>query len=137
MLRKLVAFLKTHWDIVSYLVFGVLTTLVNYVVYLPLYNYAGLSATVSNLIAWAAAVAVAFATNKPFVFGSHDWSAKTVLPELVKFIGCRVGSGLAETAILFVTADLLNWNGNAWKLVTSVLVVALNYVASKLLVFKK
>lgn len=137
MVGKLLAFLKAHWDIVSYLIFGVLTTLVNYVVYLPLYNYVGLSATVSNLIAWVAAVAFAFLTNKPFVFESHDWRAKTVLPELAKFVGCRVGSGFAETAILFVTVDLLTWNGNLWKLLTSILVVALNYVASKLLVFKK
>ena len=137
MVKKLFAILKAHWDIVTYLIFGVLTTLVNYAVYLPLYNYAGLSAAASNLIAWIAAVAFAFVTNKPFVFGSHDWSAKTVLPELLKFVGCRVGSGLTETAILFVAVDLLAWNGNVWKLVTSVLVVILNYAASKLLVFKK
>jgi hypothetical protein len=52
-------------------------------------------------------------------------------------VGCRIGSGLLETAILFVTVDCLVWNGNVWKLVTSVLVVLLNYVASKLLVFRK
>jgi putative flippase GtrA len=62
---------------------------------------------------------------------------KTVGPELTKFVGCRIGSGLLETAIIFVTVDCLNWNGNIWKLVTSVLVVILNYVASKLLVFRK
>lgn len=135
--KKLMGLIKAHWDIVSYLVFGVLTTLVNYAVYLPLYNGVGSSATVSNVIAWVAAVAFAFVTNKPFVFGSHDWSAKTVLPELAKFVGCRIGSGLAETAIIFLTVDWLRWDGNVMKLITSVLVVILNYVASRLLVFKK
>ena len=126
-----------YWDILSYLFFGVLTTAVNYLVYLPCYNWLHLSASISNVIAWVVAVAFAYVTNKPFVFKSHDWSWKTVGPELTKFVGCRIGSGLLETVILFVTVDCLVWNGNVWKLVTSVLVVLLNYVASKLLVFRK
>lgn len=128
---------KEHWDMVIYLVFGVLTTVVNYLVYLPLYNLAGCSAAVSNVIAWAAAVAFAYLTNKPFVFHSHDWSLGTVIPELGKFVSCRLTSGAMETAIIFLTVDMLGWNGNIWKLVTSVLVVIFNYFASKLLVFRK
>ena len=126
-----------YYDLILYLVFGVLTTGVNYIVYLPCYNILGLSASVSNAIAWVVSVAFAFVTNKPFVFRSYDWSVKVVLPELAKFLGCRIGSGVLETAILFVTVDLLKWDGNLWKIVTSVLVVILNYVGSKLLVFRK
>ena len=134
---KLRALIEKYYDILAYLFFGVLTTAVNYVVYLPCYNLLGLSAAVSNVIAWVAAVAFAYLTNKPFVFHSNDWSAKTVLPELSKFVGSRVASGALETAIIFLTVDCLLWNGNVMKLVTSVLVVVLNYVASKLLVFRK
>lgn len=137
MLKKVWVLVEKYWDILSYLFFGVLTTVVNYVVYLPLYNVLGFSAVVSNAIAWVAAVAFAYLTNKPFVFKSHDWSAKTVVPELTKFVGCRVGSGLAETLILMLAVDIMNWNGNLWKLLTSVLVVVLNYIGSKLLVFRK
>ena len=129
--------LVKYRDVAIYLVFGVMTTLVNYIVYLPCYNLLGLSATFSNVIAWAAAVCFAFVTNKPFVFQSYDWSAATVVPELIKFLGTRIGSGLLETAILGVSVDLLQWNGNLWKILTSVLVVVINYVGSKLLVFKK
>ena len=136
-MQKIWNLVKEHWDMVIYLVFGVLTTVVNYLVYLPLYNIVGLSATVSNVIAWAAAVAFAYLTNKPFVFRSHDWSLGTVIPELGKFVSCRLASGAMETAIIFLTVDLLGWNGNIWKLVTSVLVVIFNYFASKLLVFRK
>ena len=132
-IRKL--FLR-YYDLIMYLVFGVMTTAVNYLVYLPCYNLFGLSASVSNMISWVVSVAFAFLTNKPFVFRSHDWSAKVVWPELAKFVGCRVGSGVMETVILFVTVDTLRWNGNIWKLVTSVLVVVVNYVGSKLLVFR-
>ena len=87
MFEKIRALVMKHWDMVSYLFFGVLTTIVNYLVYLPLYNLAGISAAVSNIIAWVAAVVFAYVTNKPFVFKSHDWSMKTVLPELSKFVG--------------------------------------------------
>lgn len=136
-MKKLEELFKKHWDIISYLIFGVLTTVVNYVVYLPCYNLLGFSAAVSNGVAWVISVAFAYLTNKPFVFKSHDWSMKTVLPELGKFVACRVGSGALETVILLVTVDWLRWNGNVMKLITSVLVVIINYVGSKLLVFKK
>ncbi len=136
-MEKLKKLFEKYYDLILYVVFGGLTTLVNYLVYLPCYNLLDISASVSNVISWVVSVAFAFLTNKPFVFRSHDWSAGVVLPELAKFLGCRVGSGLLETAILFVTVDLLSWNGNVWKLITSVLVVALNYVGSKLLVFRK
>ena len=137
MIEKIRAFVEKHWDMVSYLFFGVLTTIVNYLVYLPLYNLLGISAAVSNIIAWVAAVVFAYVTNKPFVFKSHDWSMKTVLPELGKFVGCRAASGGLETVLILLTVDILGWNGNIWKLIISVLVVILNYVSSKLLVFRK
>ena len=135
MISKIWKLVEKHWDIISYLFFGVCTTIVNYIIYLPCYNLLGISATVSNMIAWVVAVAFAYLTNKPFVFKSHDWSKETVIPELTKFVGCRIGSGAAETLILLLAVDILGWNGNIWKLVTQVMVVILNYIGSKLLVF--
>ena len=129
--------LEKYKDVLLYLIFGVLTTIVNYLVYLPCYNLLGWSAGVSNVLAWVIAVAFAFLTNKPFVFKSHDWKWPTVGPELSKFVGCRIGSGVLETAILLFCVDFLGWNGNVWKLVTAVLVIVLNYIGSKFLVFKK
>ena len=129
--------IEKYWDILTYLFFGVLTTVVNYLVYLPCYNMLHWSAGVSNVLAWVVAVAFAFLTNKPWVFKSHDWSWKVVWPELTKFIGCRIGSGLLETGIIVLFVDMLHWNGNVVKIVTAVLVIILNYIGSKLLVFKK
>lgn len=137
MFAKIRNLIHKYWDILSYLFFGGLTTVVNFIVYFPCYEWLGISAAISNAIAWVVAVAFAYLTNKPFVFRSHDWSLATVVPELTKFVGCRIGSGLLETVIIFVTVDYLGWNGIIWKVITSVVVVILNYVASKLLVFKK
>ena len=137
MIEKIRLLLDQYRDVISYLFFGVLTTVVNYLVYLPLFNWLGLSATVSNALAWVVSVAFAFLTNKPFVFQSHDWSLPVVPPELAKFLGTRVGSSLLETGIIFLSVDLLAFDGNLMKLATSVLVVIINYVGSKLLVFKK
>ena len=141
-MKKIKELFDKYYDMIAYLFFGVLTTALNYLVYIPCYNVlketafmGDLAATVSNGIAWTVAVIFAFLTNKPFVFKSHDWSAKTVIPELGKFLGCRIGSGVMETLILLVTVDCLNWNGNVMKLITNVLVVIVNYVGSKLLVF--
>ena len=134
--KKIHELIHKYYDIISYLFFGVLTTIVNYLVYLPCFNWLHLSAAVSNVIAWVVAVAFAYLTNKPFVFKSSDWSAETVIPELTKFVGGRVFSGGLETAIIFITVDMLHWNGNLMKLITSVLVVVINYIISKLFVFK-
>ena len=137
MIQKIRELIVKYWDIVSYLFFGVCTTIVNYLIYIPCYNFLHLSATVSNMIAWVVAVAFAYLTNKPFVFRSYDWSWKTVGPELTKFVGCRVGSGLLETALIFLTVDLLHWNSVVMKVALAVLVVLLNYIGSKWIVFRK
>lgn len=129
--------IEKYRDLLSYVFFGVLTTAVNYAVYLPCYNLLGWSAGVSNVLAWVISVAFAFLTNKPFVFKSHDWSAKVVWAELTKFVSCRIASGLLETGVLFLTVDMLGWNGNVLKLLTAVLVIILNYIGSKFLVFRK
>ena len=137
MLQRIKSLFSRYWDIISYLFFGVLTTIVNYLIYLPAYNLLGMSAAASNATAWVVAVAFAYLTNKPFVFKSHDWSKQTVIPELTKFVSCRITSGVLETVILLITVDILGWNGNLWKLTTQIMVVILNYVFSKLIVFKK
>lgn len=136
-MKRILDLIRKYEGILVYLCFGVLTTLVNYIVYFPLFNWLKCSAVFSNVIAWVAAVIFAFLTNKPFVFKSHDWSAKTVVNEASKFIGCRVGSGVLETVIVWLFVDVLLLNGNWTKIAVSILVVLLNYISSKWLVFRK
>ncbi len=127
---------KKHRSTVIYLVFGVLTTVVNYAVYLPLYNFTGLPASVCNAVAWVAAVAFAYVTNKLYVFESKSWDSG-VWGELLRFVGSRVASGAIETVSLLLTVDILGWDGNIMKLLLAVFVIVFNYVLSKFFVFKK
>jgi len=137
MIQSILLLFKKHRETISYLFFGGLTTLVNWVVYFPLTQWLGFSASLSTLIAWIVAVLFAFLTNKPFVFHSHDWSWKVTGPEFVKFVGCRAGTGFAEFLLMLITVDILMWNNLIMKILVSILVVILNYVGSKLLVFRK
>lgn len=129
--------IRQYEDILGYLFFGVLTTVVNYLVYILCCDMFRLSAAYSNIIAWAVAVLFAFLTNKPFVFKSKDWSREVVAPEFAKFVSCRIASGVAETVFLFITVDVLSWNGKIMKLIASGFVMVMNYVASKWIAFKK
>lgn len=137
MLIRLKGLFWKHRDLFIYLILGAATTVVNFAVYYPLLNCFAFSATVSNIIAWVVSVVFAFLTNKPFAFKSMDWSLKVTIPELIKFVGCRVGSGIFETLFLAVTVDILLWNGNIMKILISVFVVIANYIASKYFVFRK
>lgn len=134
--EKLKTLYEKYRETVIYLVFGVLTTVVNYAVYIPLYNFVHLPASVCNGVAWVAAVAFAYVTNKLFVFESKSWNSG-VLGELLRFVGSRVTSGVIETVSLLVTVDILGWNGNIMKLFLAVIVIVLNYILSKFFVFKK
>ena len=136
-MEKIIQLVKKYWSIVRYVFFGAVTTVVNLVVYYICYHMAGLNSDLSTVIAWVLAVLTAFLTNKPFVFGSHDWSMKVVLPEAGSFFGCRLGSGLVELVLMHVTVEMLGWPGMLMKLLVNVIVMILNYVASKLLVFRK
>ncbi len=137
MVDQIQAFLKKHWDALIYLFFGVLTTLVNYAVYAPLHNLLALPAAVCNVAAWVVSVVFAYLTNKPFVFHSHDWSKEVVQTEFGKFAACRLLSGAFETGLLYITVDCLYWDGNIMKLLASVIVVIVNYIGSKILIFRK
>lgn len=133
---KLRALVLKYKGIILYLSFGVLTTVVSLGLYYLFQEVLCYSATVSNVISWVGAVLFAFLTNKPFVFGSHDWSLETLIPELTKFVGGRLASGLFETVFLFITVDLLSLHSMLMKLIASIFVVIANYVISKLFVFR-
>ena len=135
--------LRTHKELILYLLFGAATTLVNWVVYSLLQWFTPLPVTVCNGIAWCAAVAFAFVTNKLYVFESKSRKKTTLIREIVSFVGSRLLTGLLEIFLpgLLIRAGLngtvFGIEGAAAKAVVTVLVIVLNYVLSKWIVFRK
>ena len=122
---------------IAYLIFGVLTTLVDYVISNALFYIAGMPSIPAQTIAWVAAVLFAFVTNKWWVFNSHTLVPSEVWKEFVSFVVCRIATFLFNLAALFVMVDLMKMEFFICKLLISVVVVILNYVFSKILIFAK
>lgn len=132
-------------EVVSYLFFGVMTTVVNFVIF-GLCN-GRMNVLVANAIAWVGAVIFAFVTNKLFVFDSKSWKGSVLLKEIPTFAGARLLTlGLEELGLLvmiewlhldevltlpFISGEMII------KIIISIVVVILNYVFSKILIFKK
>ena len=135
--EKLVMIFRKNRSMILYLLFGFLTTAVNYIVYFPLYYWAEQTATISNICAWIAAALFAFITNKSLVFSSKSWSFRVLLKEIFAFFSCRLLTGVMETLALFVFVDYLGMNSIIWKIAISFVVVIINYIGSKLFVFRQ
>lgn len=131
--------LTKYREQISYLFFGVLTTAVNFITYAILTQLSlfdgDFGKSTANIIAWFTAVLFAFFTNKFFVFKHKNDSP--LLREFFTFFGARVVSGFIENGGFVLFVDVLHFNDFAVKLVIAVVVVVLNYVLSKFLIFKK
>ncbi len=136
MLAAITAFLKKYRQIILYLIFGGITTVVSFVAFFVLHKMFQCYASVSNAVSWVLAVIVAYLTNKPFVFKSHDWSAHTVVAEFAEFTGLRLLSGVLETVVIFLLCDIWSWNAYWVKIGASVFVIVLNYLFSKFIIFR-
>lgn len=135
--QKIRIIFNKYKQIISYLFFGVLTTAVDSAVFYPLYNLTQLNVTASKTIAWITAVIFAYFTNKLFVYSSRDWSPKVAIPEFLQFVGSRLLSFVLTIVLIFITVELLHWNGNVMNILVAVLVVIMNYITGKLLFRKK
>ena len=136
-MNYILVLIKKYKAFIAYAVFGVFTTIVNILVYNLCYYRAGLSNTLSNIVAWILAVTFAYLTNKVWVFDSKSWKWEVLRREVTAFISCRLATGVMDLAIMFVCVDILGWHAMLMKLLSNVLVIILNYVFSKLVIFKK
>ena len=134
---KLKALYLKYKSIIAYLFFGGCTTLVNVVVYQLGYNVLGISNVVSTIVAWLLSVLFAFVTNKLWVFESKSFSVDALRRELPSFFAARLLTGLLDLLIMYITVDKLQLNALLWKILSNIVVIILNYIASKLFVFKK
>lgn len=122
---------------ILYLVFGGLTTLVNTVSYYLFFNVIHINNAPSTALAWLISVVFAYITNRVWVFESKTSAKKDVLFELTAFFACRIVTGMADIAIMVLAVDILHRNSLLWKVISNVLIVIANYMASKLVIFNK
>ena len=132
-----------HKEIINYLLFGGMTTVVSWGTYSLFVKAIGMSVGVGNVLSWICDVLFAFVTNKLFVFESKTWQPATALREFVSFIGARLATGAIEWigvpyfSTHGLTHPLFGVKGLLAKIVVSIVVIILNYVFSKFLVFIK
>ena len=144
MLERLKTLLKTYREQILYLIFGVLTTLVDFSVSFLLYRFwvdasdlPSVALHAADTLAWAAAVTFAFVTNRIWVFESTKKGFLPIAGELVGFAGGRVATLLLQEGAMALFVTILGGNKYLFRLLIAVAVVVLNYVISKLWVFRK
>ena len=128
--------LRKYKESIMYLIFGTLTVVVNIITYTALTRAIKMNFMIANAIAWIIAVLFAYITNKFFVFESKKIGIKFIIKELTLFINCRLLSGVIEMVIMYIMIDKMYINDFIVKLFTNILVIILNYILSKLIIFK-
>ena len=123
-------------EVISYLIFGVLTTLVNWVVYAAMVKV-HIDYRIATAAAWAVSVLFAFIVNKIFVFQSYNLRPAYVMKEITSFVACRAVSGVMEMVFMIVMVSWIHMDEYISKIAVSVIVVIVNYVFSKLFIFRK
>ena len=136
-MTKLKALFQKYKDVIPYAIFGVLTTLVNIASYWLCAHALGMPVMASTIIAWILAVLFAYVTNRKWVFLSEAKGRRAIVKEMLSFFACRLATGLVDWACMFLFVDVLHWNDVLIKTGANILVIALNYIASKLIIFKK
>lgn len=140
MQQKILALYKKHQELVNYLVVGVIGTVVSIVIFTALMKMTNES-VLSNIISWVVTVILMYMLNRYFVFLEHAKDKVAILKEMSTFISARIATLLLETAIVWLGIDVMKLNSGLQiivvKTVGQVLVIVLNFVAAKLVIFKK
>ena len=128
--------IEKYKSIIMYLFFGVCTTLVNVITYYVFTKFFEFTTMPATVIAWVLAVLFAYITNRLWVFESQADTINDFVREIIAFFACRLTTGILDLLIMFIFVDLLYCNDLLVKIGANVLVIILNYVASKLIIFK-
>ena len=125
--------MKFEKELFFYILFGILTTLVNIVVYLLFSKIFNVNYIFSNIIAWFVSVLFAYVTNRIWVFESKSTK---IFKEISLFFAARLFSGILDTGLMYVFIDLMKFGDEFSKIIIQIIVVILNYVLSKFFIFK-
>ena len=137
MINPVIKLMKKYKSFIAYAVFGVFTTVVNIVAYNVCYSHLEISNTISNVIAWVLAVTFAYLTNKAWVFESYSWKWEVLRKEVTAFVSCRLATGVLDIVIMYICVDIMGWPAMLMKIASNVIVIILNYVFSKWIIFHK
>ena len=135
-LRVLEPFYRKYKEVLLYLLFGGLTTVVSVVTFALFYRLMGIHELVANVLSWILAVLFAYVTNRTWVFASRADTRAGIVREILAFFGGRLATLLVEEGIIAVFASWLALPAVPVKLAAQVVVIVLNYVISKLFVFR-
>lgn len=122
-------------EIIKYLIFGILTTLVNILCFYIL-DKLNVDIYINNTISWIVSVIFAFITNKLYVFESKSLDIKTIFKEGTSFLGARIFSYFVDMGTIYLLFDGLRINKLISKIVSNIIVIIINYIFSKF-IFKK
>lgn len=137
-MEQIIGLIKKYKEFLLYGIFGVLTTVVNIVVYAACTRIFSMGTVAATVIAWILSVAFAYITNRIWVFESKASSGREILREVSAFVSCRLLTGFLDLVIMYVFVDMMAVQADVLvKIASNVLVIILNYVASKLVIFKK
>lgn len=136
-MKKIVQLFNQYREMIAYLFFGGATTLVNIVGYWFFTRVIHLESTPANITALGISILFAYITNKLWVFESKTESPIELLKEMGAFFGCRAITGALDVAIMYIFVKRLLLPDMIFKIITNVIVIIANYVASKLFIFKK
>ena len=136
-LKKLADEYRSHLQVMRYLIFGVLTTIINIIIYSICFYLLKINNLTSNVIAWILAVIFAYITNRKYVFDSKANTNKDIIKEIARFFASRLITLGVDELIMYVTVDNWSWNALLMKILSNIIVIILNFVFSKLIVFKK
>ena len=137
MFNKLFDLYKKYKEIINYLIFGGLTTLISIITYALFAKIFLINYLISNVLSWIIAVMFAFITNKLYVFESKSKDKKIVFKEITNFFFFRIVSLIIEMIIMYVFVDLLSIDDLITKIIAQIIVILSNYIFSKVFVFKK
>lgn len=137
LIQKIKELIKKYEEVIKYIVIGVITTVINYFTFAMLSSVLKVDMHISNIIAWIVSVIFAYFANKIFVFESKSFAADVIGKEIISFGAARVFSLLLEEAILYIFVNVLNMNQLVIKLIANVVVMIVNYILSKFIIFKK
>ncbi|WP_292889119.1 GtrA family protein [Methanobrevibacter sp. UBA212] len=126
-------FIKFDRELVLYVLFGAFTFFVNIAVYFLFEDVLGVNYLISNIVAWFFSVLFAYITNRIWVFESKS---PNILKEMALFFGGRIFSGVVDTALMYLFIDVMMIGNTISKIVVQIIVIVLNYIFSKLIVFK-